>query len=55
MDDSIPMFVLSGQVRYDTTVDSTGFNLRQLGDQECTIIPCVKPITKYAVSVDDHY
>lgn len=51
--DSIPMFVLSGQVRYDTTVESTGFNIRQLGDQECNIIPCVKPITKYAVSVDD--
>jgi len=51
--DSIPMFVLSGQVRYDTTVASTGFNIRQLGDQECEIIPCVKPITKYAVSVED--
>lgn len=51
--DSIPMFVLSGQVRYDTTVASTGFNIRQLGDQECEIIPCVKPITKYAISVDD--
>ncbi len=51
--DSIPMFVLSGQVRYDTTVASTGFNIRQLGDQECEIVPCVKPITKYAVSVED--
>lgn len=51
--DSIPMFVISGQVRYDTTVASTGFNIRQLGDQECEIIKCVSPITKYAVSVDD--
>ena len=51
--DSIPMFVLSGQVRYDTMVVSTGYNLRQLGDQECDIVACVKPITKYAVTVID--
>lgn len=51
--DSIPMFVLSGQVRYDTTVASTGYNMRQMGDQECEIIRCVTPITKYAVSVED--
>src|SRR3989338_3154059 len=33
--DSIPMLVISGQVRFDTTVDSTHLPLRQLGDQEC--------------------
>lgn len=27
--DSIPMFVISGQVRYDTTIHSTGFNIRR--------------------------
>ncbi len=51
--DSIPMFIVSGQVRYDTTIQSAGFNIRQLGDQECDIIACVKPITKFAVMVDD--
>lgn len=51
--DSIPMLILSGQVRYDTTVASTGLNLRQLGDQECEIVRCVKPITKYAEMVTD--
>ncbi len=51
--DSIPMLVISGQVRYDTTIESTGLNIRQLGDQECDIIPTVKPMTKYAVSVTD--
>jgi acetolactate synthase-1/2/3 large subunit len=51
--DSIPMIVISGQVRYDTTVRSTGLPLRQLGDQEVDIIKCVEPITKYAVMVTD--
>lgn len=51
--DSIPMLVISGQVRYDTTIQSTGFSLRQLGDQEVDIISCVKPITKYAEMVID--
>lgn len=51
--DSIPMLIISGQVRYDTTIQSTGFNIRQLGDQEVDIISCVKPITKYAESVSD--
>jgi acetolactate synthase-1/2/3 large subunit len=51
--DSIPMLVISGQVRYDTTIHSTKFNLRQLGDQEADIIPSVKPMTKYAEMVID--
>lgn len=29
--DSIPLFVISGQVRYETTVESTGLSLRQFG------------------------
>ena len=32
--DSIPMLVLSGQVRYDTTAHSTGLGIRAMGDQE---------------------
>ena len=31
--DSIPMIVLSGQVRYDTTVRSSGLNIRTMGVQ----------------------
>lgn len=51
--DSIPMIIVSGQVRYDTTVDSSDMPLRQLGDQECRIVDMVKGITKYAVIVTD--
>lgn len=51
--DSIPMLVISGQVRYDTTVRSTGLNLRQLGDQEYDIVKSVSAMTKYAVMVTE--
>ncbi len=51
--DSIPVLYLSGQVRYDTAVPSTGLPLRQLGDQEANIIDIVRPITKYATMVTD--
>jgi acetolactate synthase-1/2/3 large subunit len=51
--DSIPAVYISGQVRYDTTVPSTGLPLRQLGDQEADIISVVRPLTKYAFSVTD--
>ncbi len=46
--DSIPMIVISGQVRYDTTISYTGTNIRQLGDQEVDIIRMISGITKYA-------
>lgn len=49
--DSIPMFVVSGQVKRETTIYSTSLPLRQLGDQEFDIISCVKPMTKYATIV----
>ena len=51
--DSLGMVVVSGQVKRETTIASTGLPLRQLGDQEVDILPVVKPITKYAVSVTD--
>jgi acetolactate synthase-1/2/3 large subunit len=51
--DSVPALYISGQVRYDTTVSSTGLPLRQLGDQEADIVAIVSPITKYAVMVTD--
>jgi len=51
--DSIPMFVLSGQVKRETTVSSTNLPLRQLGDQEFNIINCVKNMTKYAKMITE--
>lgn len=50
--DSIPMFVISGQVKRETTIWSCPeLNLRQLGDQEFDIINSIKNMTKYAVMV----
>jgi len=51
--DSIPTLYISGQVRFDMTVASTGIPLRQLGDQEINIIDIVRPVTKYVVMVTD--
>ena len=51
--DSIPMFVISGQARYATTVRSTGLKLRSRGVQECDIVPVVSSITKYAEMIVD--
>jgi len=51
--DSTPMLIISGQVRYDTTVSSTGLKMRQYGDQEADIINIVKTITKYSVMITD--
>ncbi len=56
--DSIPMFILSGQVRYDTTARFTsqyteGLPLRAVGDQEYDIVKSVLPMTKYAVMIED--
>ncbi len=49
--DSIPMFVISGQVKYSTTARSTGLPLRCVGDQEFDIVKSVSCMTKYAVMV----
>ncbi len=51
--DSIPMLVLSGQVRYDTTARSTGLGIRALGDQEFDICKAVDSMTKYCEMVID--
>jgi acetolactate synthase-1/2/3 large subunit len=51
--DSVPALYVSGQVRFDTTVASTKVPLRQLGDQEASIVELVRPITKYAQMVVD--
>lgn len=52
--DSIPMFVLSGQVKRETTLWAVpDLKLRQLGDQEFDIIHSVSNMTKYAVMVTE--
>lgn len=56
--DSIPMFIISGQVRYDTTAryamrSTDGLPLRAVGDQEYDIVKSVEPMTKYAVMIED--
>ena len=52
--DSVPMLVISGQVKRETCMRSQGITgLRQLGDQEADIIAMVEKITKYAVMIDD--
>ncbi len=52
--DSIPMFVLSGQVKRETTIWSCPeLGLRQLGDQEFNIIGSVSNMTKYAVMLTE--
>ena len=47
--DSVPMIVLSGQVRYSLTAEATGLPLRFRGPQEFDIINSVQNMTKYAV------
>lgn len=50
--DSIPMFIISGQVRSDCTIKSLpNLRLRQFGDQEFNIVDTVKTLTKYAATV----
>ena len=56
--DSIPMLVLSGQVRYDTTARyneqfTGGYKLRAVGDQEFDITRSVSCMCKYAVMIED--
>jgi acetolactate synthase-1/2/3 large subunit len=52
--DSIPMIVVSGQVKRETLTSSYNIpGLRQLGDQEVDIVHMVGKITKYAVTVTD--
>lgn len=53
--DSVPALYISGQVRYDTTLESVKgrLNLRQLGDQEGDIISVVKHLTKFAAMIKD--
>lgn len=51
--DSLPMVVISGQVRYEISVPKSGLPLRYRGIQEFEIIPTVKNMTKYAQMLID--
>ena len=51
--DSIPMLVLSGQVRYDTTARWSGLGIRAMGDQEFDITKAIDCMTKYSEMVID--
>lgn len=52
--DSIPMIVISGQVKRETMLATYKIpGLRQLGDQEVDIVSMVKNITKYAETITD--
>lgn len=56
--DSIPMLVISGQVRYDTTARyceqfTEGHKLRSVGDQEFDITKSVSAMCKYAVMLEE--
>jgi acetolactate synthase I/II/III large subunit len=52
--DSIPMLIISGQVKRETLLATYNISgLRQIGDQEADILSMVKSITKYAVLVND--
>ena len=47
--DSIPMLIVSGQVKRETMLSFTPIpGLRQLGDQEVDIVAMAKPVTKWA-------
>ncbi|WAJ24562.1 thiamine pyrophosphate-binding protein [Lacrimispora xylanolytica] len=51
--DSIPMLILSGQVRFDTTARWSGVDIRAMGDQEFDIVKAVDCMTKYSEMVID--
>jgi len=51
--DSVPMIVLSGQMKRETLLSSTPVELRYLGFQESNIIEMVRPITKYSAQLND--
>ena len=51
--DSIPMVVISGQVKRETLITSYELPLRQLGDQEVDIVAMASPVCKIASLLDD--
>lgn len=57
--DSIPMLIISGQVRYDNTArwaeEQNGTRLRAMGDQEFDITKSIDCMTKYSEMLTDPY
>src|SRR5579863_5388376 len=51
--DSIPMVIVSGQVKRETLITSYDLPLRQLGDQEVDIVALASPVCKTATLLDD--
>lgn len=51
--DSLPLIVISGQVRYQISTMATDLPLRYRGIQEFDIAPTVKNMTKYSVMVTE--
>ena len=51
--DSIPMLVISGQMKRNLTTRYTGVKVRSLGSQEFDIISAVTGMTKYAELINE--
>lgn len=51
--DNLPVVFISGNNHLKENTRNTGLNIRTYGSQEADIISIVKPITKYAVMLDD--
>jgi len=51
--DSIPMVILSGQMKRETLITSTDLPLRQLGFQEFNIVDAAKCMTKFCKVLSD--
>ena len=49
--DSIPIFIISGNVPVEQSIDSQELNLRQLGVQELNIMPIIQTFTNYSHSI----
>lgn len=51
--DSLPVVFISGQHMLEETTAHTGLRIRTYGSQEADIVRIVKPITKYAVMLEN--
>lgn len=53
--DNLPVIFISGNNHLDENARHTKINIRTYGSQEADIVSIVKPITKYAVMLDNPY
>lgn len=49
---STPMIIISGQVRYKTSIKGSKIKVRSLGEQEANISEIIRPITKYSNMIE---